>query len=41
MKKYEEDNFVNLWIRDSLTIEAASVKKICNLAIKFYKTRYV
>ena len=28
MKKYEEENFVNLWVRDSRTIEAARVKKI-------------
>ena len=27
MKKYEEENFVNLWVRDSRTIEAARVKK--------------
>ena len=27
MKKYEEENFVNIWIRDSGTIEAARVKK--------------
>ena len=28
MKKYEEENFVNLWVRDSRTIEAARFKKI-------------
>ena len=27
MKKYKEENFVNVWIRDSRTIEAAKVKK--------------
>ena len=27
MKKYEEENFVDLWVRDSHTIEAARVKK--------------
>ena len=27
MKMYEEENFVNLWIKDSRTIEAARVKK--------------
>ena len=27
MKKYEKENFVNVWIRDSRTIEAARVKK--------------
>ena len=36
MKKYEEENFVNLWVRDSRTIEAARVKKNYNPAIKFY-----
>ena len=40
MKKYEEENFVSLWIRDSCTIEAAKVKKIYNPAIKFYEIRY-
>ena len=35
MKKYEEENFVNLWVRDSRTIEAARVKKNYNPAIKF------
>ena len=28
MKKYEEENLVNIWVRDSRTIEAARVKKI-------------
>ena len=28
MKKYEEENFVNIWTRDLCTIEAATVKKI-------------
>ena len=32
MKKYEEENFVNLWIRDSCTIEAARLKKNYNPA---------
>ena len=27
LKQYEEENFVNVWIRDSHTIEAARVKK--------------
>ena len=27
LKQYEEENFVNVWIRDSRTIEAARVKK--------------
>ena len=27
MKKYEEENFLNVWIRDSRKIEAARVKK--------------
>ena len=40
MKKYEEDNFVKLWIRDSRTIEAARVKKRFNPGIKFYEIRY-
>ena len=40
MKKYEEENFVNLWVRDSRTIEAATVKKNYNPAIKFYEVRY-
>ena len=39
MKKYEEENFVNLWVRDSRTIEAARVKKNYNPAIKFYEVR--
>ena len=26
-KKYEEENFLNVWIRDSRKIEAARVKK--------------
>ena len=37
MKKYEEENFVSLWVRDSRTIEAARVKKSYNPAIKFYE----
>ena len=40
MKKYGEENFVNLWVRDSRTIEAARVKKNYNPAIKFYEVRY-
>ena len=40
MKKYEEENFVNLWVRDSRTIEAARVKKNYNPAIKFYEVIY-
>ena len=40
MKKYEVENFVNVWIRDSRTIEAARVKKEYNPAIKFYEIRY-
>ena len=40
MKKYEKENFVNVWIRDSRTIEAARVKKKCNPAIEFYEIRY-
>ena len=41
MKKYEEEKFVNLWVRDSpRTIEAARVKKNYNPAIKFYEVRY-
>ena len=28
MKKYEEENFLNVWIRDSRKIEATRVKKI-------------
>ena len=40
MKKYEEENFVNLWVRDSRIIEAARVKKNYNLAIKFFEVRY-
>ena len=27
MKKYEEENFVKVWIRDSRTTEATRVKK--------------
>ena len=27
MKKYEEENFLNVWIRDLRKIEAARVKK--------------
>ena len=27
LKQYEEENFVNVWIRDSRTTEAARVKK--------------
>ena len=27
MKKYEEENFLNIWIRDSHKIEATRVKK--------------
>ena len=27
MKKYEEENFLNVWIRDSRKIETARVKK--------------
>ena len=26
MKKYEEENFVNVWVRDSCAIEAARMK---------------
>ena len=40
MKKYEEENFVSLWIRDSRTNEAVRVKKIYNPAIKFYEIGY-
>ena len=40
MKKYEEENFVNVWIRDSRKIEFARVKKEYNPAIKFYEIRY-
>ena len=40
MKKYEEENFVNLWVRDSRTIEAARVKKNYNLVTQFYEVRY-
>ena len=40
MKKYEEENFLNVWIRDSRTIEAARVKKEYNPVIKFYEIRY-
>ena len=40
MKKYEEENFVNLWVRDLRTIEAARVKKNYNLTIQFYEVRY-
>ena len=39
-KMYEEQNFVNLWIRDSRTIEATRVKEIYNSAIKFSEIRY-
>ena len=31
LKKYEEENFVNVWIRDSRSIEAAGVKKNYNV----------
>ena len=27
MKKYEKENFVNIWITDSRTIEVATVKE--------------
>ena len=27
MKKYEKEHFVNIWMRDSRTIEAATVKE--------------
>ena len=40
MKKYEWENFLNVWMRDLRKIEAARVKKIYNPAIKFYETRY-
>ena len=40
VEKFEEENFVSLWIRDSHTIEAAKVKKIYNPAITFYEIRY-
>ena len=40
MKKYEEEKFVNFWIRDSRRTEAARVKKIYNPVIKFYEIRY-
>ena len=40
MKKYEEENFVNVWIRDSCTTEVARVKKKYNPAVKFYEIRY-
>ena len=33
MKKYEEESFLNVWMRDSRKIEAARVKKRCNPAI--------
>ena len=28
MKKYEEENFLNIWVRDSHKTEATRVKKI-------------
>ena len=28
MKKYEEENFLNVWVRDSYKTETARVKKI-------------
>ena len=34
VKKYGDENLVNVWIRDSRTIEAARVKKIYNPLIK-------
>ena len=42
MKKYEEEAFVNVWIRDSRIMEAARVKKYIdrNPVIKFYEIRY-
>ena len=40
MKKYEEEDFVNVWIRGSRAIEAARAKKTYNPAIKFCEIRY-
>ena len=40
MRKYEKENFVNLWVRDSRAIEAARVKKDYNPAIQLYEVRY-
>ena len=39
-KKYEEENFLNVWLRDSRKIETARVKKKSNPAIRFYEIRY-
>ena len=39
MKKYEEENFLDVGIRDQHKIEAASVKKY-NPAKRFYEIRY-
>ena len=39
MKKYEEENFLDVGIRDRHKIEAARVKKY-NPAIRFYGIRY-
>ena len=39
MKKYEEENFLGVGIRDRHKIEAARVKKY-NPAIRFYEVRY-
>ena len=41
MKQCEEENFVNVWIRDSRTINrSCKSKKNYNPAIKFYEVRY-
>ena len=40
MKKYQEEHFLNVRIRDSRKTEAARVKKIYNTAIRFYEIRY-
>ena len=39
-KKYEEENFVNVWIRRKLQLKLQEWKKKKNPAIKFYEIRY-
>ena len=36
IKQYERENYVNLWVRNSRTIEAAHLKKHLDPAIRYY-----
>ena len=38
--QYEQENYVNLWVRSSRTIEAAHLKKHLDSAIRYYEIKY-